>query len=102
LFNVYTQSYLIEPPAAPAEVFVLEGTLTSLEKRPASHSAEDWLATLKVDRVVKGRFDGDTFRFHVHRADHSGLSVGGKYTVEARSTANGYAVDQDRWKQSTD
>ena len=83
LFNVENQTYLIEPPP-PAEIVVLEGTVSSLENRPRANPPNDWIVTLKIDRVAKGRFDGATFRFHVDSPEQSGLSVGGKYTVEAR------------------
>ena len=65
LFNVENQTYLIEPPPAPAEIVVLEGTVSSLENRPRANTTNDWIVTLKIDRVAKGRFDGATFRFRV-------------------------------------
>ena len=96
LFNVENQTYLIEPPV---EVVVLEGTVGSLEKSPVEHSTKDWIVTFQIDRVVKGSFDGRTLRFRIDSPDQSGLSVGEKYTVEARRTADGYTVDQDKWKR---
>jgi Ca-activated chloride channel family protein len=108
LLNVENQTYLIEPPAAPAEVLVFEGTVSSLENRPtansadATHSTNDWIVTVRIDHLVKGQFDGSTFRFRVHSPEQSGLSVGGKYTVEAQHARDGYTVDQDQWKRPAD
>ena len=63
-------------------------------------STQNYVITMRVDRVVKGQFKGKTFQFRIHSPALSGLEVGKKYTVEAKRTKDGYTVDQYQWVRS--
>jgi len=79
------------------EDLVFEGTVTSIKPSPIPNSIYNWIITMRVDRVVKGRFDGKKFQFRIHSPALSGLKVREKRTVEAKRTADGYTVDQYQW-----
>jgi hypothetical protein len=88
-------------PSATAEgPLVFEGTVASIEISPLPQSRQNFIVTMRVDRVVRGQFGGKTFQFRVHSPSLSGLEVGKKYTVEAKRTKDGYAVDQHQWNRA--
>ena len=106
LLNLDDQTYLIEPedegdnsPVAAGEsVLIFEGTVASAEPSPTDQmSTQNYVITVRVDRVVKGRFEGKTFQFRIHSPAMSGLEVGGKCTVERGAAKDGYTVDQNQW-----
>ncbi|MCE5269063.1 MAG: WG repeat-containing protein [Planctomycetaceae bacterium] len=78
-------------------LLAFEGTVISLEASPIQYSMKNYLVTMRVDRVVKGKFDGKTFQFRVHSPASSGLEVGKRCTVEAKRTPDGYVVEEHQW-----
>jgi inhibitor of cysteine peptidase len=93
----------LSPAAADEEnTLVFEGTVASIVNAPVVNSSRGFVVTMQVNRVVKGQYDGKTFQFRVHSPTRSGLKVRGRYTVEAKRTAGGYAVDQNQWMQPSE
>jgi predicted secreted protein len=86
-------------PSAAADVLVFEGTVVSIENSPLPQSTQNFVVTMHVNRVVKGRFKGKTFQFRVHSPTKSGLTLKGKYTVEAKRVKGKYLVDQNQWSR---
>jgi hypothetical protein len=56
-----------------------------------------WQVTLRVERVLAGRFEGEVFSFAVHSPAKSGLAVGQRRIVRATPVEGGYAVDALQW-----
>jgi predicted secreted protein len=83
--------------AAANDTLVFEGAVASIEASPLPQSTQNFVVTMKVHRVVKGEFKGETFQFRIHSPALSGLEVGQKCTVVAKRTADGYTVDQNQW-----
>jgi predicted secreted protein len=83
--------------SATADTLVFEGTVVSIEVSPLPKSTQNYLVTMQVDRVVRGQFKGKTFQFRVHSPSKSGLSVKGKYTVEAKVADGKFTVDPNQW-----
>jgi predicted secreted protein len=79
------------------DALVFDGTVASIEASPLPESTQNFVVTMKVDRVTKGQFQGKTFQFRIHSPSRSGLETGQKCTVEAKRTADGYVVDQNQW-----
>ena len=84
-------------PSAAADVLVFEGTAVSIENSPLPQSTQNYVVTMQINRVVKGQFKGKTFQFRVHSPTKSGLTLKGKYTVEAKRADGKYTVDQYQW-----
>jgi predicted secreted protein len=84
-------------PSAAADALVFEGTVVSIENSPLPQSTQDFVVTMQVNRVVKGQFKGKTFQFRVHSPTKSGLTLKGKYTVEAKRASGKYIVDPNQW-----
>jgi hypothetical protein len=78
-------------------LLTLDGTIEALDPIAQARRRHGWRVTLAVDRVVDGIFSGDRFQFVVHSPARSGLQLGGRATVKAERTADGYSVDPDQW-----
>jgi len=76
---------------------VLNGEVVSIDPFPDPERRKRWRVTMKVAHVDCGTFDGETFAFLVHSPIKSGLAIGGRYTVRADSTDDGYLVDEWQW-----
>lgn len=83
-----------EPPSEKRQDLVFVGTVTDIRASPQPGTHRRWVVTAHVDRVLSGRFAGDTFSFTVHSPSRAGLSVGGQYKTRATWTGNGYTVDE--------
>ena len=90
-------SFLSAQAEDKQEDLVFQGTVTSIKPSPIPYSLDNWIITMRVDRILKGRFDGKKFQFRIHSPAKSGLKVRAKRTVVAKRTADGYTVDQYQW-----
>lgn len=79
-----------------ADELVLEGTIEAVAPAGSGRSRL-WQVTLRVERVLAGRFEGERFAFAVHSPARAGLSVGQRRTVHATPVEGGYAVDELQW-----
>jgi hypothetical protein len=75
----------------------LAGTIVSIAAAPVQGSTKNWVVTLKVDKVLQGSFDGDTFAFRVHSPTKSRLAVGRHVELVAQPAGDGYVVDDQQW-----
>jgi hypothetical protein len=96
--NAHTPS----PSAATASSeVVLSGTVIGIEAGKTGDPRNQWLVTMRVERVVSGRYPEPELRFAVHSPARSGLSQGKTYTVRVmRAETAGYEVDQYQWMQA--
>jgi hypothetical protein len=84
--------------ARRARDLVFVGTVIEIN----SHGADDlkrWVVAVTVDRIISGDFTGKGFEFAVHSPAKSGLEVGKSYTIRAKWTGKGYAVDERQWRR---
>jgi hypothetical protein len=83
---------------APSEKILLTGTVTAIyavyAQRP---SLRNWAVTIRVEKVKEGDFSHPELTFTVHSPAMAGLEVGGRYTIEATWTGQGYLVEDTRW-----
>lgn len=74
---------------------VLNGTVTRLYPVAAARpSRRRWAVVARVNGVVSGEFNGETFTFTVHSPAQSGLRVGRSYLIRATKQGEGYVVDE--------
>lgn len=63
------------------------GTVTAIGLRrppdPSTGHRRNWVVTARVEQVLAGTFDGDTFSFVVHSPHLEGLREGGRYVIYA-------------------
>ncbi len=85
------------PSQRPGADLVFEGKLIELKPTLNPGSRIRWIVKMRVDRVVSGRFSGDTFSFGVHSPAKSNLVLGGTYEVRATAVPGGYEVDELQW-----
>jgi predicted secreted protein len=76
---------------------LFEGTVKSINTSPLPDSDQSFVITMKVNRVIKGRFRGTTFQFRVHSPARSGLKLNERYIVEAKQSNGKYVVDPNQW-----
>lgn len=84
-------------PSNDSVALILRGTIESIQPASGASRRQRWQVTLRIEEVVKGRFDGATFTFAVHSPVKSGLAVGQHRTVRAQRSADGYIVDELQW-----
>lgn len=77
-----------------ADELVLVGTVTKLYPIAASRSRRRWAVVLRVERVMSGKFSGETFTFTVHSPAQASLQVNQAYTVKATRAGEGYLVNE--------
>lgn len=65
----------------------LVGTVTAIGFRRPPDPVHRWVVTVRVERVLAGSFDGDTFSFVVHSPSQERLREGGRYVIEADRTS---------------
>ena len=84
-----------------ASNLVFVGTVTKIQSGVTNEPQKSFVVTATVDKIIHGQFVGSRFQFAVHSPALSGLHVGKQYTIRATRTANGYIVDDLRWRRLT-
>lgn len=79
------------------EALILKGKVIAIEPYHDPARRKRWLVTLHVEKVIAGKYTGDTFAFPIHSPTKSGLTDGGHYTVRIEPAADGYRVDELQW-----
>jgi hypothetical protein len=72
---------------------VLMGTVTAISPFAAKPpSLRNWAVPIRVEKVKVGKFSHHEFTFTVHSPSKAGLEVGGRCTIAATWTGQGYLV----------
>jgi len=88
------------PKGEVAQDLVFLGTVQEIRQSGMPRTAMlEWIIHTRVDKVVSGRFSGETFSFLVHSPSRSGLEKGKQYKIKAKWTGEGYRVNQNQWMQ---
>jgi hypothetical protein len=80
---------------------LFDGTVLEIRPVEGPNPRLRWAVTTKVDRVIGGAFEEETFSFFIHSPTKSGLEVGGAYRVRATWTGNGYTVEEHQWRHGS-
>jgi hypothetical protein len=83
--------------SSPSKELVIEGRVVSIGM--VNDDLNPWLITVKVEKVLTGRFSEPTFSFAIHSPAVSGLKKGEKYRIEAIWKDGGYTVDELQWRR---
>ncbi len=75
------------------------GPVLRIEASTLPRSKLNWVVTMRVDRVLEGRFTGAEFAFRVHSPSRAGLVPGGHYPVHAVAVPGGWLVDEMQWQR---
>jgi hypothetical protein len=81
----------------PSKKLVLMGTVTAISPVAKRPSRRNWAVTIRVEKVKVGKFSHPEFTFTVHSPSRAGLEVGGRCTIEATWTGQGYLVSDTGW-----
>lgn len=68
---------------------MMEGTVIELRPKHDGHPHLKWLVTIKVDSVLKGRFDEQTFSFSIHSPTKSNIVIGSRCMIHVARTQTG-------------
>jgi hypothetical protein len=79
---------------SPTDEVVLSAIVSSIENAPTGDRRRRWLVTMKVQKVLSGRFTEPVLVFPVHSPVMLGLEVGKTYTIRATRKGNGYEVHE--------
>lgn len=76
-----------DSPTPPVPDLRFVGTVTAIGLRrppdPGPGHRLNWVVTARVEQVLAGSFDGETFSFVVHSPQQEGLREGGRYVIDA-------------------
>lgn len=101
--NYQTLEYHPAMAEPPSEKIELMGTVTAIFPIAAKPpSLRNWAVTIRVEKVKVGKFSRPEFTFTVHSPSNAGLKVGGRCTIEATWTGQGYLVSDTRWMGDKD
>ena len=76
---------------------VFRAHIESIECAPLRGARLDWIIRTRVEQVIVGTFNHESFEFRVHSPSRAGLNAGMRCTITASWTGDGYVVDEDQF-----
>ncbi|MCG2711408.1 MAG: hypothetical protein L6416_03680 [Candidatus Omnitrophica bacterium] len=73
---------------------------TVIEIKPVQSdqpSLKNWVVKTKIDKIISGNLEEETFSFLVHSPSKSGLELEKQYKIIATWNGNGYNIDEYQW-----